>query len=70
MAAVALAGSAALLTGLDDPSSGPRADVEPAAAAPVAVPFVTATRETIPLYYDYPGRTEAIRSLSLQSKVT
>jgi len=49
---------------------------EPAAAtaeaAPPAmpVPVERASKRTLPVYLDYPARTEAIRSVSLQAKVT
>src|SRR6266851_6817391 len=46
-----------------------------AAAAPVAddalpVPVAAVVKKTVPIFLDYVGTTEAIRSVTLQAKVT
>jgi len=52
-------------------SSVDRAAPTPAANAPaLPVPVVPVIRRTVPVYLDFVGTTEAIRSVSLQAKVT
>ncbi|MCM5557415.1 efflux RND transporter periplasmic adaptor subunit [Pleomorphomonas sp. JP5] len=50
----------------------PPAAATPAAQAPQAmpVPVEKVAKRTLPVYLDYPARTEAIQSVSLQAKVT
>jgi multidrug efflux system membrane fusion protein len=45
---------------------------EAAAQAPAGlpVPVTTVTKQTVPIYLSYPGTVEAIRAVSLQTKVT
>jgi membrane fusion protein, multidrug efflux system len=52
--------------------AGDGAGAATAAPPPPAmpVPVASVVRQTLPLYLDYPARTEAIRDLSLQAKVT
>ena len=42
----------------------------PAQAAAMPVPVASVVRETVPVYLDYIGTTEAIRSVTLQAQVT
>jgi multidrug efflux system membrane fusion protein len=52
-------------------SSVDRAVPAPAANVPtLPVPVVPVIRRTVPVYLDFVGTTEAIRSVSLQAKVT
>lgn len=65
--AVALLAAGFVLLG----SSVDRAVPAPAANAPaLPVPVVPVIRRTVPVYLDFVGTTEAIRSVSLQAKVT
>lgn len=56
---------------LSDLLAGP-ASATPAPQAPQAmpVPVEKVSKRTLPVYLDYPARTEAIQSVSLQAKVT
>lgn len=63
-------GAMQLLPGIPGYSSSTQTG-EPTASAPaLPVPIATAVRTTVPIFYDYPGRTEAIKSISLRSRVT
>jgi membrane fusion protein, multidrug efflux system len=42
----------------------------PAQAAAMPVPVASVVRETVPVYIDYIGTTEAVRSVTLQAQVT
>src|SRR5258706_14423982 len=42
----------------------------PKAATGLPVPVVTVVKKTVPLYLDYVGMTEPIRTVTLQAKVT
>jgi membrane fusion protein, multidrug efflux system len=65
--AVALVAAGFVLLG----SSVDRAAPTPAANAPaLPVPVVPVIRRTVPVYLDFVGTTEAIRSVSLQARVT
>jgi membrane fusion protein, multidrug efflux system len=65
--AVALLAAGFVLLG----SSVDRAVPAPAANAPaLPVPVVPVIRRTVPVYLDFVGTTEAIRSVALQAKVT
>jgi RND family efflux transporter MFP subunit len=65
--AIALATAGGVL--LD--SSGRSAAPAPVVSAPaLPVPVVPVTRRTVPIYLDFVGTTEAIRSVSLQARVT
>lgn len=46
------------------------AAVAPAAAQAMPVPVTAVVKKTLPLYLDYTARTEAIRSVALQAKVS
>ncbi|SCM72253.1 Hemolysin D [uncultured Pleomorphomonas sp.] len=48
----------------------PATETAPAAPPAMPVPVERVSRRTLPVYLDYPARTEAIRSVSLQAKVT
>jgi membrane fusion protein, multidrug efflux system len=52
-------------SGHGTPNAGPAAQ-----AAAMPVPVASVVRETVPVYLDYIGTTEAIRSVTLQAQVT
>src|SRR5262245_43904472 len=54
--------------GLSAPATG--ATPQPAANAGLPVPVVAVVRQTVPVYRDYVAAPEAIRSVTLQAKVT
>ncbi|HVH80341.1 MAG TPA: biotin/lipoyl-binding protein, partial [Stellaceae bacterium] len=67
VSAVALTAAGFVLLG----SSVDRAAPSQAASTPaLAVPVVPVMRRTVPVYLDFVGTTEAIRSVSLQARVT
>jgi multidrug efflux system membrane fusion protein len=75
--AVALVAAAALLYTWSQPSllaslvAGPAGAATPAPAMPaMPVPVTPVIKRTIPLYLDYAARTESIRSITLQAKVS
>jgi multidrug efflux pump subunit AcrA (membrane-fusion protein) len=51
--------------GHEAPSAGAAAQ-----AAAMPVPVASVVRRTVPVYLDYIGRTEAIRTVTLQAQVT
>jgi membrane fusion protein, multidrug efflux system len=51
--------------GHEAPSAGAAAQ-----AAAMPVPVASVVRQTVPVYLDYIGRTEAIRTVTLQAQVT
>src|SRR5262245_48162415 len=69
--AVALAGAWFLARGELDLGGG-KAGAAPSAAAPQAMPVPTVgiVKKTIPIYLEYSARTEAIRDVTLQAKVS
>jgi multidrug efflux system membrane fusion protein len=71
-AAAAAALAFGLLGGLGHRPEARAADAPPAAAqnAGIPVPVVAVVKRTVPVYLDYVGTTEAIRSVALQAKVT
>jgi multidrug efflux system membrane fusion protein len=68
---IALAGAWLLARGGPDLMGG-GAGAAPAAAAPPAmpVPVVSIVKKTIPIFLEYSARTEAIRDVTLQAKVS
>src|SRR5216683_7927190 len=70
VSAVAAAAMGLVLLGAaghEAPSAGAAAQ---AAAMPVPVPVAPVVRRTVPVYLDYIGTTEAIRTVTLQAQVT
>ncbi len=63
-----LAGAAVLVGTRRLPNAGNAKAVAPPAAMPV--PVMQAAKQTIPLYLDFPARTEALQNLNLQAKVS
>jgi multidrug efflux system membrane fusion protein len=51
-------------------NENPRAAAAPAAEDALPVPVAAVVKETVPIFLDYVGTTEAIRSVTLQAKVT
>ena len=65
--AIVLAGIGLVL--LDSSSHG-AAKVPPAIPPPMPVPVAAVDQQTVPVYLDFVGTTEAIRSVTLEAKVT
>ncbi len=64
-------GAAAGFYGYQHTTSQPvRAESAPPPPAAIAVPVVPVKKETVPVYLDYVGTTEAMRMVSLQAKIT
>jgi membrane fusion protein, multidrug efflux system len=49
---------------------GAHADAPPPAMMAMPVPVVSVVKKTLPIYLDYPGRIESIRSITLQPRVS
>jgi hypothetical protein len=49
---------------------GAHADASSPAMMAMPVPVVPVVRKTLPIYLDYPGRIESIRSIALQARVS
>ena len=49
---------------------GAHADAPQPAMMAMPVPVVSVVKKTLPIYLDYPGRIESIRSISLQARVS
>ena len=49
---------------------GARADAPPPAMMAMPAPVVSVVKKTLPIYLDYPGRIESIRSIALQARVS
>ena len=47
-----------------------KASAPPGGMMAMPVPVASAIRQTLPIYLDFPGRTEAIRSIALQPRVS
>src|SRR6266571_3800210 len=74
VAGVAVAGLAGFFL-LNDarPGGGTRPAAAAAPSGPsggLPVPVASVVKKTVPVYLDYVGRTEAIRTVTLQAKVT
>lgn len=70
-AGLAAAGVIAFLAlGAGEHAGGAQAAAPPKAAAGLPVPTVAVVKKTVPLYLDYVGMTEAMRTVTLQAKVT
>ena len=71
LASLAAVGVAAI-TGVHvarDRAGGAHADAPPPAMMVMPVPVVSVVKKTLPIYLDYPGRIESIRSIALQARV-
>jgi multidrug efflux system membrane fusion protein len=53
-----------------DRAGGAHADAPPPAMMAMPVPVVSVVKKTLPIYLDYPGRIESIRSIALQARVS
>jgi multidrug efflux system membrane fusion protein len=69
VAAVGVAAVTAVHVARDRAGGGAHADAPPAMMA-MPVPVVPVVKETLPIYLDYPGRIESIRSIALQARVS
>jgi membrane fusion protein, multidrug efflux system len=70
-AGLAAAGLATFLAlGAGEHGGGAHGAAAPKAAAELTVPTVAVVKKTVPLYLDYVGMTEPIRTVTLQAKVT
>ena len=72
LASLAAVGVAAI-TGVHvarDRAGGAHADAPPPAMMVMPVPVVSVVKKTLPIYLDYPGRIESIRSIALQARVS
>lgn len=70
-ASLAAAGiSTFLALGASERGRGAQEVAPPKAAVGLLVPTVTVVKKTVPLYLDYVGMTEPIRTVTLQAKVT
>jgi multidrug efflux system membrane fusion protein len=49
---------------------GAHADAPPPAMMAMPAPVVSVVKKTLPIYLDYPGRIESIRSIALQARVS
>jgi multidrug efflux system membrane fusion protein len=69
----AIVASAAAVSAIRD-NAGMAGNVEPTATPPPAmampVPVTTVVRKKIPIYREYPARTEAIRSIAIQPRIS
>jgi multidrug efflux system membrane fusion protein len=64
---VLLARMPVLLASAEEKASASRPSTPPSA---MPVPVTAVTKETLPVYLEYPARTEAIRNVTLQAKVS
>jgi multidrug efflux system membrane fusion protein len=70
-AIVVALGAAGLFYGYQRVATQPvRAENAPPAPAALAVPVVAATKENVPVYLEYVATTEAMRTVTLQAKIT
>ncbi len=70
-AMVVALGAAGLFYGYQRVATQPvRAENAPSAPAALAVPVVAATKENVPVYLEYVATTEAMRTVTLQAKIT